>query len=239
MARPFLTARWTDLILAQYAVDDDLLIPRLAPGLELDRFQGRAFVSLVAFNFRETRVRGVRWPLHVNFPEVNLRFYVREMDTNRRGVMFVREWVPRRAIAWIARALYNEPYSVARMRATRTETPGRVEVVHSWRARGAEGLVRAVARGSTHLPEPGTLEHWFKEHEWGYGVTRARSGRVSRRLTYRVEHPVWHVYDDATVSVNVDFASLYGQQWGDLTGRAPDSTVFAVGSEVTVSPLVV
>src|SRR6516165_9719726 len=87
--RPFLTARWTNLFLANYAVPDELLFSWLPAGLQLDHFEGRAVASIVAFDFQDTRVLGVGWPGHRNFPEVNLRFYVRNgLD---RGVVFVRE----------------------------------------------------------------------------------------------------------------------------------------------------
>src|SRR6516225_5763311 len=111
--RPFLTARWTNLVLATYAVPPELLRPRLPLGLDLDLREGQAFVSLVAFDFRDTRVLGVPWPGYRNFPEINLRFYVRRGD--ERGVVFLREFVPKRLVAWLARLLYNEPYLAAPM----------------------------------------------------------------------------------------------------------------------------
>src|SRR5262245_26571807 len=121
MAFPFLTARWSNLFLATYAVPHDLLRPRLPPGLELDIWERQAFVSLVAFDFLQTRVLGVPWPGYRDFPEVNLRFYVRH--GNQRGVTFIREFVPRRLVAWMARLLYNEPYVAAPMRSQAGEGP--------------------------------------------------------------------------------------------------------------------
>src|SRR5438874_12696918 len=108
--RPFLTARWTNLILANYAVPDELLLPRLPPGLELDRHDGRSFVSLVAFDFHDTRVLGIPWPGYRNFPEVNLRFYV--CRGGERGVCFLREFVPLKLVAWLARLTSDESYAV-------------------------------------------------------------------------------------------------------------------------------
>src|SRR5437868_12171774 len=99
--RPFLTARWSNVFLATYAVPDDLLLPRLPPGLVLDRRAGQAFVSLVAFDFIDTRVFGIPWPGYRSFPEVNLRFYVRCGE--QRGVVFIRELVSPRLVAWLAR----------------------------------------------------------------------------------------------------------------------------------------
>src|ERR1700709_1663302 len=101
---PFLTAHWSNLCLFTYTVPDVLLEPRLPPGLELDRRDGRAFVSLVAFDFLNTRVLGIPWPGYRNFAELNLRFYVRRRAGARaqRGVMFIREFVPQRVVAWTA-----------------------------------------------------------------------------------------------------------------------------------------
>jgi uncharacterized protein YqjF (DUF2071 family) len=101
----FLRAEWVNLILANFAAPPELLRPRLPPGLELDTRGGRAFCSLVAFDFRNTRVLGVPWPGYRDFPEWNLRFYVRRGP--QRGVVFVREFVPPRLVAWLARGLYT------------------------------------------------------------------------------------------------------------------------------------
>src|SRR3954469_19204610 len=121
-AMPFLTARWSNLCLFTYAVPRELLERRLPPGLELDRrddLEGEAFVSLVAFDFLDTRVLGVPWPGFRNFAELNLRFYVRHGE--ERGVVFVREFVPQRLVAWMARTLYQEPYQAAPLTAVRTD----------------------------------------------------------------------------------------------------------------------
>ena len=83
----------------------------------LDRYDGSPYVSLVAFDFLETRVGGIPWPGFTSFPEINLRFYVRDGD--RRGVCFVREIVPKALISFIARALYDEPYVTAPITSTR------------------------------------------------------------------------------------------------------------------------
>src|SRR5690349_10650745 len=101
----FLTAQWKDLIIANYEVDPALLSSRVPGGTELDLQDGHCFVSLVGFMFLETRVLGVPIPFHVNFEEVNLRFYVtrRLQGETRRAVCFVKEIVPRAVIAAVAR----------------------------------------------------------------------------------------------------------------------------------------
>src|SRR5690606_21017449 len=106
--KKFLSAKWIDLIMVNYEVDPGVLAPLVPAGTEIDLFDGKCFVSLVAFMFLDTRVSDFLVPFHVNFEEVNLRFYVkRETEGEiRRGVVFVKEIVPRAAIAFVARSLY-------------------------------------------------------------------------------------------------------------------------------------
>lgn len=113
--------------MANYEVEPSLLASRVPPGTELDLYDGKCIVSLVGFMFMDTRVLGIPVPYHINFEEVNLRFYVRREAGSeiRRGVVFVKEIVPRWAIATVARAVYGEPYERWRMGHIRTE--GRVE----------------------------------------------------------------------------------------------------------------
>jgi hypothetical protein len=227
--RPFLTARWSNLILANYAVADDLLLPRLPPGLELDRYQGRAFVSLVAFDFRDTRVLGVPWPGYRNFPEVNLRFYVRRGE--QRGVVFIRELVPPRLVALLARVLYNEPYTAMRMTSAVSETNASLTVEHRLLGRDRAHTIRATGTKPTATPSPDGVEHFFKEHQWGFGRTRRGA-----TLRYEVRHPVWAVCPIVDYGIDLDWAALYGPEWAALQDARPDSTVLAVGSPVAVYP---
>ncbi len=166
-----------------------------------------------------------------DFPEVNLRFYVRQPGAGRRGVMFIRELVPSRITSLVARLAYNEPYSPAAMRSRHAFGSGRVSIEHAWRCRGVTHTLRASADAATETRPDTSAEHFFKEHEWGYGVTRR-----GRTLRYRVEHPVWAVYPNPTVTMNVDFGALYGAEWGFLRTAAPANVAIAEGSSVTVFP---
>lgn len=236
MARPFLTARWLDLCLLSYPVPDELLAPYLPPGLELDRWDGRAFVSLVAFDFVDTRIRGVRIPRHVNFPEINLRFYVRERRPDgetRRGVVFIREYVPRRAISWVAKLFYNEPYSTApmtsRVERSRDGTGG-VRIEHAFTTRGVTNRLRLDASAPAHRPADDSVEHFFKEHSWGYG--RSRGGGL---VAYEVAHPVWDVRGVESCELRIDWTAAYGPHFALLADLKPVSVIQAVGSEVVVN----
>src|SRR5580658_10539056 len=151
---PFLTARWTNVLLATFTVPPDLLTPHLPPGLELDTRDGRAFASLVCFDFLDTRVLGVPWPGFRNFPELNLRFYVRRGD--ERGVVFVREFVLQRLVAWTARTLYNEPYVATTMSSSVVDEPDCIRMEHRLAFAGRTHTMRAI--GNKPRPQGETLD---------------------------------------------------------------------------------
>ncbi|MCA9601635.1 MAG: DUF2071 domain-containing protein [Polyangiales bacterium] len=216
---PFLTASWRDLCLVTWAVPDALLAPHVPAGLELDRWEGSALVSLVAFRFEDTRVFGLPWPGFTAFPELNLRVYVRRGDC--RGVCFVREYVPSPVVAWIARTVYNEPYRAAPYRAEATR--------HVLNVGGRKHSIEWDTRGAAEVPGPDTLAHFLKEHDTGFG--RARSGETR---AYRVEHPTWRAWLDVESELDVDFGLLYGNEWSVLGTMAPRSVIVAEGSPVQV-----
>jgi uncharacterized protein YqjF (DUF2071 family) len=228
-SRPFLTARWCNLILANYAVPERLLLACLPPGLELDRRAGKCWASLVAFQFLETRVLGIGWPGFRRFPEWNLRFYVRQGD--RRGVVFIREFVPQRLVAWLARAIYNEPYRATQitMRVTDGTENLSAEYLVEWGDR--RHSLRAVGGKPAYRPGQDSVEHFFKEHQWGFGTTR--HGKLIR---YEVDHPEWDVYPLREYRVDIDWSILYGPEWAVMNGAQPESVVLAVGSDVRVYP---
>ena len=229
MPRAFLTARWHNLILANYAVPEALLTPLLPPGVELDRRDGQCWASLVGFQFLDTRVLGVAWPGFRDFPEWNLRFYVRH--EGRRGVVFVREFVPQRFVSAVARLIYNEPYRAAPMTMSVAEAGGRLTADYTLTYAGRVHRMTAVVRAPAVTPGPESVEHFFKEHSWGFGTSH--TGRLIR---YRVEHPTWDVYPVERFTADLDWATLYGPEWGVMTGVAPASVVLAVGSAVSVYP---
>jgi uncharacterized protein YqjF (DUF2071 family) len=229
MRRKFLTASWRNLILANFAVPEELLRPHLPPGVELDRRDGACWASLVAFQFLGTRVLGVGWPGFRNFPEWNLRFYVQQ--EGNRGVCFVREFVPQWTVATIARVIYNEPYRSARMTMEVKEQPESLTATYSVKWGGRLHSLRAVGGKPVIRPPADSLEHWFKEHSWGFGTSWR--GKLIR---YEVNHPEWDVWPLREFAFDVDWALLYGPEWAVMNHLPPASVVFAVGSEISVYP---
>jgi len=227
--RPFLTARWSNLAIVTYEVPPALLEPHLPAGLELDRRAGAAFASIVAFDFLDTRVWGVAWPGSRTFPEINLRFYVRRGE--RRGVVFIREFVPRPAVAWLARAVYNEPYLVAPIESGVADEAAAIVTIRRLRCRGRSHVIEVTGTKPARRPAEDSQEHFFKEHQWGYG--RDRRGRT---LVYEVRHPAWDVYPVRSWTLDLDWAQVYGTPWRFLSSEKPASVILAAGSAVSVYP---
>ncbi len=234
--KPFLTTEWLHLAMLNYEIDPKILAPFVPRGTELDNFNGKHFVSIVGFLYRNTRVRGLAIPWHRNFPEVNLRYYIRHRAAEgwRRGVAFIKEIVPRRAIALVARKLYDENFVAHPMRSTieldeSTSLPKRVE--YAWNdARGLHRLEVSKLSPPTILAV-GSLEEFITEHYWGY--TARRDGRTSE---YRVEHPPWRVSLAANAEFCCDVGSVYGSVFNECLTPPPKSVFLAEGSAVAVYP---
>ena len=223
----FLRAEWRHLLMLNYEVDPEILRAHVPAGTELDLLGGRCYASVVGFMFLRTRVLGVPIPFHRDFEEVNLRFYVRRRGPEgwRRGVVFIREMVPRWAIAAVARVLYGENYVALPMRHVIAEE--RVE--YGWRTSGEWACVRARPTGPLRELEPGSEAEFIAEHYWGYA--RTRSGGT---VEYRVEHPRWLVRDAVDPQLNADVAALYGQAFAEPLSRPPRSAFIAEGSLIVV-----
>ena len=235
MARVFLSAEWRYLAMLNYRVDPALLQPHVPAGTELDSWQGATFVSVVGFLFRNTRVLGLPIPFHRHFEELNLRFYVRREEGGevRRAVTFLRELVPRRAIAAVARLTYDEPYRALPMRhriepaRSGGETPARVE--YAWRQPTGWSRVAVEPVGSAEPLRAGSEEEFITEHYWGY--TRQRDGGT---VEYRVEHPRWRVWQVERATLDGDVAMLAGPELARALRAPPSSAFLADGSGVVV-----
>ena len=209
-----------------FAADEDQLRPYLPRDVTIDTLEGSPRVSLVAFEFRRTRVGGLPIPRHIAFPEINLRFYVRHRG--ERGVVFIRELVPRWAIATVARVLYNEPYQRLPMRCgSQPAADGGVQVWHRF-GRGNSLSLKGAADAA--IPEAGSAAHWLTDHSLGVG--RRRDGAT---LLYDVAHPAWALREVDDLALEVDFGALYGPQWACLQDATPSHLSLAVGSPITVS----
>lgn len=230
--RQFLQAKWNNLVMLNYEVDPQVLDQYLPPGTVLDLWQGKALVSMVGFMFLDTKVLGIKWPWHVNFEEVNLRFYVKHFDGTewKRGAVFVSEIVPKSIIAFIANNLYKEHYSAMPMRSSITKTnDNHTDFLYEWKFKGKWNKLGATASNKLLDIEPGSPEEFIFEHYWGYNKLTSHS-----TMEYQVEHVSWQTGKVKDHIFDADIAGLYGEAFKPYLQKAPVSAFFAVGSDIKV-----
>jgi len=231
MQPTFLTAEWRYLIMANYEIAPAELEAFVPRGTELDLWQGRCYISLVGFLFVNTRVMGLSIPFHRNFEEVNLRFYVRRKagEEWRRGVVFIKEIVPRRAIAFVANTLYGEKYATLPMRHRWEEAGSRLQVQYEWQQKGRWNSLGVTADARPAPMEEGSEEQFIAEHYWGYAGLPG--GATSE---YQVEHPSWRAYPVRAYEISCDVEQLYGQAFAGAMAGEPTSVFLAEGSGISV-----
>lgn len=214
-----------------YAVDATLLAPLVPRGTSLDAWKGETLVSVVGFRFLDTRVLGVPVPFHRHFEEVNLRFYVQREAAEglRRGVVFIRELVPRAAIALVARLGYNEPYRAVPMRHDIRPDGGGRRVEYAWREAAGWVQLAATIEGEAQPLQAASEAEFITEHYWGYAAQRDGS-----TFEYQVEHPRWDVWSATASALTGDVAATYGADFAAVLRGTPRSAFVAVGSAITV-----
>jgi uncharacterized protein YqjF (DUF2071 family) len=229
----FLQAEWRKLALANYEVDPQVLKEHLPFGTELDLWHGRCYVSLVGFMFLNTKLLGVKIPFHVNFEEVNLRFYVKRLEGGvwRRGVVFIKEIVPKPALTFVANTIYKENYETLPMRHQWQENGVNRTVTYQWKTKTRWNLFEVTASNTATPIENGSETEFITEHYWGYA-------KVNKNKTneYEVTHPRWLKYELLDFRIDADFELTYGESFGFLNKRKPTSVMLAEGSEITVEP---
>ena len=228
----FLTANWHNLIMANYAIDGAILEKYLPKGTELDLFHGRCYVSLVGFMFLNTKVLGIGIPFHRNFEEVNLRFYVKYRHPTegvRRGVVFIKEIVPKAMITLVANTLYNENYQTLKTKNEISETPNSLIIKYLWQYKNYWNSLSVEADKEKSLALSGSEVQFITEHYWGYA-----GGRDVETTEYQVEHPSWYIYKVKNFVIDCAFEELYGETFSFLSDAQPTSVFLAEGSDISV-----
>ncbi|WP_343532464.1 DUF2071 domain-containing protein [Pedobacter sp.] len=226
----FLSAEWRKLALANYEVDQKILQKYLPPFTELDDWQGKYYVSLVGFMFMDTKLKGFGIPFHINFEEVNLRFYVKynENGTWKRGVVFIKEIVPKPAITFVANTIYKENYQTLPMKHKWVLNEQELLVEYLWKTKNWNKF-SVITHPISEAMEIGSKEEFITEHFWGYT-------KIGPNLTseYQVEHPRWEVYPVKEYDIKVDFGANYGNDFNFLNQAQPASVMLAEGSPINV-----
>jgi uncharacterized protein len=227
----FLTGEWRKLVMLNYKVDPLVLSAYLPAKTELDFWNDSCYVSLVGFMFKNVKVKGMKIPFHINFPEVNLRFYVRYKEDNKwkRGVVFISEIVPKPAITFIANTLFHEHYKTLPMKYSRVRAGSSIVITYQWKKNKHWNKIEVIA-GSEPAPlATGSMEEFITEHFWGYSsINKNKTGE------YHVDHPRWDIYRIEKYVVDCNFAGVYGNDFSFLQSQTPDSVFMAEGSPVSV-----
>ncbi|MFY0652357.1 MAG: DUF2071 domain-containing protein [Cyclobacteriaceae bacterium] len=227
----FLNAEWRKLAIANYEIDPEILKPFVPNKTELDFWEDTCYVSLVGFMFLNTKLMGMSIPFHRNFEELNLRFYVRFKDCGdwKRGVVFIKEIVPKPALTFVANNVYKEHYQTMKMDHKWAVENGQLKVKYGWGRRESQNEFSIVANSQPQSIEEGSEAEFITEHYWGY--TKASD---KKSFEYEVTHPKWQCYDVLKHQIDVDFGGLYGKQFEHLNSHDPKSVMLAEGSEITV-----
>lgn len=229
MSEIFLTAQWRKLAMANYVVDPSIVTPYLPVKTELDFWNNHCYLSLVAFMFLDTKVKGCSIPFHRDFEEVNLRFYVRYKEDAiwKRGVVFIREFVPLPMVTSIANHLYQERYRTVPMKHHWVITPEKLQLSYYWKRSQWNSFSIDALNDPKSIPE-GSEEEFITQHFWGY------SQKTKHTSEYQVDHEAWKSYSMNNHHINVDFSDCYGKDFRFLNGLQPSSVFLVDGSAITV-----
>ncbi len=227
----FLEADWRKLVVANFIIDEKILTAYLPAGTELDYWNGNCYISLIGFMFQNTKLLGLKIPYHINFEEVNLRFYVKRFEDGKwkRGVVFIKEIVPRPALTFVANTVYKEHYETCKMAHTWRMEGTEQTIEYAWQRSGKWNSLKVCA-GREPIPIiPNTEIEFITEHYWGYAKVNGH-----KSIEYEVTHPTWHVYEIKSHAVEVDFGQIYGRAFDFLNELIPSSVMLAEGSPITI-----
>lgn len=226
----FLTGRWSKLVMINYVVDPKMLLPFVPNRTELDLWNGNCYVSLVGFLFQDTRLKGIRVPCHVQFEEVNLRFYVKYFDGTewKRGVVFIKEIVPKPALTFVANLFFNEHYETRPMTHEWIEIGNELNISYSWKMEKWNSIKIQVENEPVPIQKD-SEEEFITEHYWGYTLINENT-----TSEYQVEHPRWDILPVKNYELSVNFEENYGKIFTSLNSLSPTSVFVADGSEVII-----
>jgi uncharacterized protein YqjF (DUF2071 family) len=231
MTKTFLSAHWENLIMANYEINADVLIPYLPQGVELDFYNNKTYVSLVGFMFKQTSLFNIPIPFLGTFEEINLRFYVvrKEGNTIKRGVVFINETVPYKPVAWLANKLYKEHYTAVPTKNSISISDDIKTIKYEWKIKNSWNHLAVNASASKTNMQANSMEEFIFEHYYGYTKLNQQQSQE-----YRINHARWFTNEVKNFSVDCDFSSMYGNNFSFLKHLQPNSVIIAEGSPVTI-----
>lgn len=227
----FLKAQWENLALINYEIDHEILKNYIPKGTEIELWNGKCYVSLVGFMFKNVKLLGLKIPFHINFEEVNLRFYVKSFENNewKRGVVFIKEIVPKQALTFVANTIYKEHYQTLSMKHSIQESTDSTEFTYEWKtANKWNSILIETEKNETEI-EINSEAEFITEHYFGY--TKINENKT---FEYEVKHPKWQQLKVINTKIDVDFKATYRKEFEFLENQKPVSVLLAIGSEISV-----
>jgi uncharacterized protein len=205
-----MTQRWNDLLFAHWPVPAAHIAPLLPHGLQVDSFQGSGWLGVVPFWMDRIKVRGVPpIPGARSFPELNLRTYVRDLETGAGGVYFFSLDANNLLAVAAGRSFYHLPYHWAEMRLEqRSEREFQFESRRRFQSQPVEFAARYRGLGPTRrLAEsrPGSLEYFLTERYCLF-----TSNRAGQSVRANVHHVPWPLEDAEADIARNDLARAIG-----------------------------
>ena len=228
----FLKARWENIVMVNYEIASEILLKYLPKGVTLDLFNGRAYVSLVGFMFKNTTIFNVPMFKLGTFEEINLRFYVARKVGNetRRGVVFVNETVPYKTVAWLANALYKEHYTTIPTKHHWDFTRENKKIKYEWLVNKKWNSIEVSAMKEKNAMAKNSFENFIFEHYYGY--TKYNETTTQE---YQIAHPSWLINDILDAKIDCDFEAMYGNDFAVLNQTKPTSIFLAEGSAIEIN----
>jgi uncharacterized protein len=227
----FLNANWENIIMANYAVAPEVLEPFLPRGVELDLYNGKAYVSLVGFMFKDTKIFKIPIPYFGTFEEINLRFYVKRKDGDieKRGVVFINETIPYKIVAWMANKLYKEHYTTIPTKHSIKINKGEKQIEYYWKINKLWNSIIVNATTASTEMQKNSFEEYIFEHYFGY--TKIDETNTEE---YTISHSSWKINSISDYKIDCNFEAMYGKHFANLSNIKPDSIFIAEGSSVSV-----
>ncbi|WP_308993848.1 DUF2071 domain-containing protein [Mariniflexile litorale] len=218
----FMKGHWEDLIMTTFEIDEAILKPYLPKDTQLDLYNGKTLLSMVAFRFTKVRFFGFNVLMHQNFGQINFRFYVKSKIDNSKGVVFIKEFAPKPLITWVANIFYNEPYHFKNITYNKYLKNKKIALEYNYKT------YKTKAKGSvtTHELTSNTLEHFVVARYIAF-----INNKDNKTLQYKIQHKPWRLYNLENSYYDKELLNLLPKPFKKLKYI---STCFVNGSSVAV-----
>ena len=217
-----MTGNWEDLIVSTFEIDKKILEPYLPKGTEIDFFNGKALMSMVAFTFSKVKFFGLKIPFHQKFGQINFRFYAKTKTNGTKGVVFIKECAPKPLIATIANIFYNEPYFYRKISLKKRVNTNKSIITYSYK----NFKIQAKNKQHTHKLKQESIEHFVVDRYIAFIKTYNK-----KTIQYKINHRPWDLYNTSSISTNENILNLLPHKFKKAKLI---SSCFVDGSYVTV-----